>query len=234
MAITRLVRSGYVVVLYGSRARGDDDALSDCDVLVVGELQEDIEVDYASSMQLSIVRYSWSEFSAMAQYGSLFLWHLYNEGIVLRGDPAGKDMYAEIGRTLPEYRRVENDLRSFRLAIDDCISALDVGDSSVEFELASIATVIRHASILGCYLAGTPEFGRHEPVRRFCQITNLPIEIAASFPRLYLFRISYMRDLPTSSAENIEYAYLWCDSARLLLREVASIAAACPYVSRAT
>jgi hypothetical protein len=230
MAVSNPDEYAYVVVLYGSKARGDDDSLSDCDVLILGNLPEEFSYDLPANA--SVVTYTWPEFSAMGEYGSLFLRHLQKESQILSGNAQGRSAYMAVIEMLPEYGRVIRDLRSFHAAIDDCVSALNAGDTSVEFELASVATIVRHASILGCYLSGFLEFGRNESVRQFCRIGQLPAEIAAEFPEVYQFRISYMRGAPSPSGASVGYALRWCRYARLLLEEVAN--AARTYVPRAS
>jgi hypothetical protein len=212
----------FVVVLYGSKARGDDDALSDCDVVIVGGFG----ANHADRVPAGacVVHYEWGEFSEMAKYGSLFLKHLGKDGIVLDGDVEGLSRYTTLINTLPKYARVERDLRSFEIAIEDAISALDLGDTTPEFELACIATVIRHASILGCYLGGQLEFGRHQSLYSFCKLRPLPPAIADEFSDLYMFRMSYMRQVPCPPGATVAYTYEWCHRARLLLKEVNNLA----------
>jgi len=174
--------------------------------------------------ETSLVRYDWSEFSEMSTYGSLFLRHLRKEGKFLSGNREGRERYLGILASLPAYSRVDRDIQSFEMAIDDCMDALESGDSSIEFELSSIATVVRHASILGCYLVGTLEFSRYESVRCFCLATQLRFEIAMEFPELYNYRIAVMRNKKLPRRPEISYAYEWVTRSRAVLREVTRLA----------
>jgi hypothetical protein len=182
----------YMLALYGSRARGDDDVLSDIDMLYVGDGGNNIPINEADP-RVCVSHYSWSEFEAMHQYGSLFLLHLKMQSRPVRFNLNGFAAYRQLMDTLPPYKRIAKDIESFRLALTDVRTALDSGDTAVEFELGSIATTVRHSSILGCYLLGKPEFGRYAAVETFCKATGLPSRIASEFVHLYQFRMMIAR-----------------------------------------
>src|ERR1700694_2431878 len=96
----------FVEVLYGSMARGDDDIFSDVDLLIIDD-NADRQPSLSSA---TIVQYTWSEFSEMASYGSLFLWHLRMEGRTLSADDDGRIAYRGILDDLPRYNRSSSDL----------------------------------------------------------------------------------------------------------------------------
>lgn len=212
----------FVVVLYGSRARGDHDDLSDCDILIVGD---PIDGSYRSPIGTSLVKYNWTEFTEMQQYGSLFMRHLRAEGRIIESNQCGHAEYDNLLANLPGYSRVMSDLHAFETAIDDCEEALISGDTSVEFELASLATVLRHSSILGCYLFGQDNFGRTQAVTHCCETLLLPDEIKHGFPSLYMFRIALARNGHMPAIPDVTYASDWIAWARLLVGRIASYAA---------
>jgi hypothetical protein len=159
---------GSVVWLYGSVAGGRADELSDIDVLVVsGEvaLSEGLMPRLAGEGRVSVSAYSWHEIEQMAHQGSLFLVHLRQEGRPLfeSADSAGR--LQTLLNHLGPYRRVEKDIRSFELTLADVRESLK-NDGSAIWELSVLATLVRNASILGCYLLGQPTFGRTEPIFR--------------------------------------------------------------------
>src|ERR1700682_1248079 len=126
-----------VVVLYGSHARGDSDCASDLDILVVGAANQTYRVVPQHSR---VTEYSWSELREMQSYGSLFLRHLQSEGRILEGNPEGVAEYGSLISDIPRYGRAASDLVAFHRTLDDCESAILIGDTSLEFELACIAT----------------------------------------------------------------------------------------------
>lgn len=110
----------YIVALYGSVARGDVDADSDLDVLLVGENTDDLKVlQRRTPAGASASGYTWNEIEAMRQYGSLFLHHLAADARVLAGDQSGRTRFLTALSSVPEYRRARSDVASFLQAVSD-------------------------------------------------------------------------------------------------------------------
>lgn len=206
--------SSAAVWMYGSHARGDADAVSDLDVLVISEdsLDEGEVVSFAEldSPRLSISQYTWAEIRGMASYGSLFLQHIRLEGRCLKEGGSVRGQLAGMLESMSPYARVAEDVAGFRLALLDVRDSLERNGSSA-FEASVLATLLRHASILGCYISGLASFGRIEPVRRIVRAWNLAPEIADRFPDLYGFRIraDQHRELPESPPRPA--LGLWCE-----------------------
>lgn len=208
----------YVVAMYGSAARGEDDGLSDHDVLVVGDL--DRELPFTPRPELSVSQYSWTELQRMASYGSLFLVHLKLEARVMSGTPVGRVRYQSLTTNLKDYQYVERDLRAFNQSIEDAKDAIATGDTSKEFELASLATVVRHASILGCYLVGAPTFGRLSAVHTFSLLRDLDPRIRREFALAYSYRMAVARDLSMPPTPTPAFMSDWVGLAFAVVEEV--------------
>jgi predicted nucleotidyltransferase len=200
--------------LYGSRARGDIDAVSDIDVLVAGELEEQalVGLPYPRE-QLSIVRYDWDELEHMAAYGSLFLHHVKLEGRPLVSDPRSRLL--ALLETLPRYERADRELASFATVLNDVECSL-TGDHSPAFELSVIATALRHACILGCYAIGRPTFGRDSAFRIFLGQTGL-MELVPQAQRVYMFRLYEDHRAPAPFEASSEDVRAWLDRARQVI-----------------
>ena len=74
---------------------------------------------------------------------------------------------------------------SIRRVVQDVSEALTHQDVSIAYELSVLGTLIRHASILGCFLLGSPCLGRYEPVERVTNAWRLSSEISEGFPLLF-------------------------------------------------
>jgi hypothetical protein len=150
--------------LYGSRARGDADAESDTDLLVISDNPAagwEWGVRFGCA---SISRYSWAEITTMAAYGSLFLDHVKRDARRLDTQGYGADRFNNLLATLGPYRRAGVDLIGFEAALADCRKSLANGGWP-DYELEVVATVTRHAALLGAYCAGRPDYGRESCFR---------------------------------------------------------------------
>ena len=180
------------VWLYGSHARGNWDRQSDVDVLVVGSPGTNVgEVQSLIPTSLrpaSFSQYSWEEISGMASYGSLFLQHLRLEAYPLFESPSCQGTLASILLDLGRYEYVDRDIAAFRVVIEDVSYALREKETEI-YELSTLATVMRHCSILGCWLQETPHFGRTVPVDTFVTTLGQDPSTAIEFPDLYKYRL---------------------------------------------
>src|SRR5687767_14052986 len=163
----------FAVWLYGSEARGDASSYSDVDILQVGEGSVPV-ILHASYVgrKISFSHYGWDEIGRMAEYGSLFLYHLKAEATVFYESPDAVGRLRTMLNSLPHYQRARRDVKAFRQSLID-ISAELPNPANLEFELATIAALIRRIGILGSYLLGRPRFDRIGPVKEVIEAWNL-------------------------------------------------------------
>jgi hypothetical protein len=209
------------VWLYGSAARGDCDDVSDVDLLVLSDSDENVGLpvmDFAGPVSVS--HYTWAEVEAMVGYGSLFLHHVKEEGrpLVEEDPPRLREL---LGR-LPSYTRAAQELDSFEQVVADVRTAVK-GDHSSQFELAVLATAARHAAILGCYLIGTPRFGRREPFDLLLPQLGYGAAEIAAFERLYSYRVAENRD-EVAEIDRRDDAPSWVPRVDTLIRKVRELA----------
>jgi hypothetical protein len=100
---------GVEIWIYGSRARGDADELSDTDVLVVADPDAQVGSVVAALTypRITVSRYSWSEMESMWAYGSLYLHHLRLEGRRLWSAPGNPERLTKLIATVPRSRARE-------------------------------------------------------------------------------------------------------------------------------
>lgn len=164
------------VWLYGSVARDDYTEHSDLDILVLPRGPIDLALQSAIKGLpryefCSVTSYTWDEVARMAEYGSLFLVHVREEGRLLYKEGSGSGLQAILD-ALPPYTRHNRELSGFSMALNDGLENLrDGGD--VRFELGVAGRVIRHASILACYLAGEPKFDRTASITTAFRTTGM-------------------------------------------------------------
>lgn len=183
---------GWAIWSYGSLARGDSDNLSDDDILLVGPLQDQpakaLKRAGLDSRKLSISRYSWREIIRMAEYGSLFLHHIRLEGHPVHEANGCSGVLRRILRGLGDYKHTKRDIQGFRSVLADVRDSVNRGGCIV-FELSVLATVIRHMSILGCWLVGKAQFGRVVPVMVFAGAVGIDDQAVCRFSSLYMYRL---------------------------------------------
>ena len=211
------------VWLYGSRSRGDSDDLSDLDVLHVSDCLSPRHGHTERPVTASgeaISRYSWTEVESMASYGSLFLHHLRLEGTIIVESASCKGRLTRVLETMGAYQLAPRDLIGFRRVLDDVIESLDEGQASLVYELSTLGTVFRHASILACALEGAYCFSRSGPVERVALTGGMPQRWAEEFVDLYDYRLfvdGRIREYPEPS---LELALTWCSRTHGLLEEL--------------
>jgi hypothetical protein len=197
--------------LYGSVARGTDSEASDLDILVVQDSQEPQALPVACAAlaradHLSLRHYSWREIEGMASYGSLFLLHLKLEGCPLVENWSTVRMRTLL-TALPPYTGKKRDLQGFTIALGDVAqSASDEGDPA--FELSVLATVFRHASILGCYLMDEPAFDRDISITRALTAVGM-LDWAEGAVSLYEHRLALARNIPPRTPPTVETVIKW-------------------------
>jgi hypothetical protein len=157
------------LLLYGSHARGDADPISDIDVLCVGQKPPclgEVERRLPESCEgiLHTSHYTWEELEAMGRYGSLFLQHISTEAKALLYEGNAQRRLSALLSDLRPYQLAARDLLGFRVTVSDVRAGLAAG-LSPSYELAVLGGVARHASVLTCYVAGVPTFGRKSIAR---------------------------------------------------------------------
>jgi hypothetical protein len=155
----------------------------------------------------------------MVESGSLFLRHLQMEGRILKESAVVKGRLLAALSRLGGYRFASRDVRGFRDVLKDIGKSLSSGGPLV-FELATLGTVVRHASILGCAIAGQPCFSRVEPVSRISKLWGLAPRLDGDFEFLYRYRLYADGRISAAPHASVGFASHWCRRAEALVDEL--------------
>lgn len=187
-----------VVLLYGSRSRGDHDEFSDADALVLSErpghasLSRAVERLVATECGVpqelvSVSSYSFREMRRMASAGTLFARHIATESRVLVGEAAGLEAFKAALALLPSKAHPVQaaDLLTYRTALRDVEEALDTALVDYQFELIELRTLLRHLSVLSSAADAAPTFGRSASFDLLVARYDLPVAWATEFCALF-------------------------------------------------
>jgi predicted nucleotidyltransferase len=152
--------------LFGSHARGESDADSDIDVLLVVESPnirvEDIARDLNLSSNADISIYTASRIEKMFAGGHLFAWHLYLESIPYSSDRR-EDWFKALGAPAA-YLDDNSDIGEFLNTLEEAIVSFEAGENIV-FEAGICHLACRN---LGLFLShahcGRPDFSRYAAI----------------------------------------------------------------------
>lgn len=196
--------------LFGSLSRGDNDAVSDIDVLFISDSQSN-NFPWCQLPQFSkaptISQYTWKEVERMAEYGSLFLKHLSLEAQPIYEAKGAQGRLNSLLGALGVYQHASRDLQGFITVHSDVEKSLNDELASVIFEIATLATIFRHACILGCDLLGSPCFSRVKPIQNLVTAWNLPEIWVDEFPSFYSYRL--YSDGRQHDIRDIDIDYVW-------------------------
>lgn len=220
--------------LFGSAARGDADAASDIDVLLVyPDEPQRSERELAKraarerlGKECAFAEYTWSRLSAMFADGHLFAWHLYHEAKRLDTglSATGNSSFPRPG----PYRSARLDAANFLGLLGSCIGAVEDRPETVTYEAGLAYVAVRNIGMsLSALALPRPGFDRHVPFR----VTRALGESGPCDERVYASMIearhASQRGLP---APNVEPTTLLpalrqaCDWAERALRTTHDIA----------
>ena len=153
------------IVLFGSHARNDSDDYSDKDIFVLCSCTDMLELmkikkkftKLSAGSSLGVCCYRRIDAEAMANIGSLFMWHLKLQGRVVFSK---RHILEDVLEKLQPYRRHKEDLRYYGELLADVIDSYEKRSMLSEFDMSVLFTIARNTCILLCHSLGNPKFGR--------------------------------------------------------------------------
>ncbi len=227
----QLIRDKAIAIyIYGSVARSDNDADSDCDILVcidncldeeycklkssVHYLQKDHKYEFAF--------YQISALEVMCRKGSYFLWHIKSEGVLLY---QRNDSVQLLLDNLPPYHGTLADLCEYSEILDDIKLSIEEDQTAFKYDLSVLATLARNICIASCYLIGQMDFGRITPVSKCMQFwkDDFPFSLS-EYTELYVYRFANARSRPQSTClPSKNYMLSWYKRIDVLLNLALSL-----------
>lgn len=163
--------SGGLIALYvfGSVGRGQQDSLSDLDLLAVvknagGKVSESSILSHVPfamrHLKPSISWYGGDRLAEMFRNGELFAWHLHRETFPLY-DPAS--FLTKLGRPAP-YRDAVPDTRSFQKILRGIPSQIAASEHNAIYEAGLTYVCLRNIGMAASWLlCEVPDFSRYSP-----------------------------------------------------------------------
>ncbi|CAO3451808.1 hypothetical protein [Azospirillum argentinense] len=153
--------------LFGSTARGDSDAMSDVDVLVIlanhaakkDIVDVEIELRNLYGGKISISWYGEHKYRSMHSEGHLFCWHIFLES---KRSMAASDIVDELGTPRP-YMSALQDIEAFIDILEGCRSSVRTCEKNATYESGVIYTCARNIAMYGSWMSGKVTFSRLSP-----------------------------------------------------------------------
>lgn len=161
--------------IFGSDARGDNDQLSDHDVLVVTDRdvrlsrEELDQLNCEIGFECSFALYSVDRIKQMHSYGHLFAWHLYLESKKLSDQ---RDFIDEIGRPC-DYGSAKEDIMELYALLRSISNSLQQSPFNVVYEAGLLYVTSRNIAMSASWFSPNGlDFSRYSPLRLF--VDTLP------------------------------------------------------------
>ena len=224
-----LLNQVIAIYLYGSAARGDTDNQSDVDLFfAIQDCSDDYYVSFKRNLtsyfncnEVEVSIYQQKMIFEMFTKGSYFLWHLKQEGVQLY---KSSTWMSNLLNTLPVYKGTFDDFREYRQVLGDIEESISLDLSTVNYELSTLAILIRNTCIGLCYINGVKSFSRRSPII-WCLETysgKIPFTIE-EFDVLYYYRIAQTRGHDIEGCTDLGYVYTWIKNTKALLDLAISI-----------
>jgi len=190
------------IILYGSRARHDNDELSDIDLCIFTKERglKDINKNGLKKLvskyrqeKINFTVYPSTVVDLMVRNGSLFMWHLKIEGEVLYG----KNHFLSKVKNLNNFKNHLNEIKYHSEIFYDLIGAWKSLRIINELDLSTLFTITRNTLMILSHYAGRPVFGRSSCFIATKELfPSLPIEID-EYKYLASWKIIYERGIKT-------------------------------------
>ena len=171
--VENLIRA---IIVYGSWARGTNDNNSDIDIFVICKLDTDrilnkIETSIARALtgyETDISIYDSEKFETLLECGSLYLHHIYEEGVIIYVSDKKYTKEYLFGK-LREFRGISEDILLYDRMLKQTAKSIRAHNTNY-FDINILALLARNTMILICYYLKKPQYGKYEVYETCCEL----------------------------------------------------------------
>jgi hypothetical protein len=154
--------------LFGSVARGQQDKLSDHDIIAIvrdgrGKQSEELVLEWAAACGISEPSISWYGEKKMREFfssGDLFAWHLFLESVPLRGFEHINSIFGQPS-PFPDAMTTMTELEAILTEVPERV---EVAPQTHRFEMGVAYVCLRNIAMAASWhLCKSPDFGRYSP-----------------------------------------------------------------------
>lgn len=189
------------IIAYGSWVRGDFDANSDIDILVITERQyiidenkiHEIVSECLQGRPIDISVYDSGKFETLLTCGSLFLHHIKDEGEIIF-DRSGKGKNYLFGK-LNEFKGISEDMLLYKRMYLKAVISLEKNGINY-YDINILSLVARNTLILACYYQKQPKYGKWDAFYLCKKYFDTEIQLSEKcYKELLEYRNYYNRNL---------------------------------------
>lgn len=185
------------ILIFGSYARQENDVFSDIDILVICKDSSDItfkkylsEILHVPASWISL--YSKSQILQMLKKGSLFLWHIKYENILLF---SSRNWLFKRLSHLKKYNSVKKDLEEYLNILTDVKNSIISEEcNTIDYEVNLLATILRNTSILHCHINGFNIFSRNNSFKKSQSLLKKEFISLKEYDIIYNYRLKIVRN----------------------------------------
>ncbi len=161
-----LLNKNSFVVIFGSVARGDSNKNSDIDVLLINYDSND--ADYILSkcnlpdLPINYIEYDLSKFEKYFNMGSLFLYHIFNQGLLLYGN---EEKWSEYGNKFRLKNNFDEEINKIKSDIE-VYNDISIFNNRFYLPLVNIYPMLKNYCIFSLANMGVYEFNKVECIKK--------------------------------------------------------------------
>ena len=151
-------------VIAGSVARGTENAQSDLDYVRIGPARKiPINLPTGGINKISAIRYDWAKFNKLYKEGSLFVYHLFSEGVLIEGN---QEKWSALKSGFKVRKKFTNEIKRYKSALRHIVNSANEHISVIPF-LAHTLRCLKNIAIFSLAEEGVYVFEKAGALKAF-------------------------------------------------------------------